>query len=121
MKKKTNKIYIQSKKRYLKKIIGTTGKPRLAIFRSHKHIYAQLIDDNNGKTILASSTVEKIVREKVAKKTATKEASRIVGEIIGKKALEKNIQTIVFDRGSKPYHGRVAELAEGVREIGLIF
>lgn len=121
MKKKTNKIYIQSKKRYLKKIVGTTEKPRLAIFRSHKHIYAQLIDDNNGKTILASSTVEKIVREKVAKKTATKEASRIVGGIIGKKALEKNIQTIIFDRGSKPYHGRVAELAEGVREIGVIF
>jgi large subunit ribosomal protein L18 len=121
MKKKTNKIYIQSKKRYLKKIVGTTTKPRLAVFRSHKHIYAQLIDDSNGKTILSSSTVDKIIREKVTKRTATKEASKLVGEIIAKKALEKNVQTIIFDRGSKPYHGRIAELAEGIRQVGLIF
>ena len=120
MKKKTNKIYIQSKKRYLKKIVGTTEKPRLAIFRSHKHIYAQLIDDSTAKTIATSSTLDKVLSSKI-KKTATKEASFLVGQNIGEKAREKNVTTIVFDRGNRPYHGRIASVAEGARDTGLIF
>ena len=121
MKKKINKLYTQSKKRYLKKIVGTKEYPRLSVFRSHKHIYAQLIDDENGKTIVASSTLEKQVKEKISNRTATQNAAQIVGTVIGTKASEKGINKVVFDRGTRPYHGRIAKLAEGARTIGLIF
>jgi large subunit ribosomal protein L18 len=120
MKTKQKKLYIQAKKRSLKKIVGTTEKPRLAIFRSHKHIYAQLIDDKTSTTIAFSSTLEKEIKEKTSA-LATKEASFFVGENIAKKALTKNITKIVFDRGNKPYHGRIQHLAEGARKEGLIF
>lgn len=121
MKKKKNKLYIQEKKRYLKKIVGTHECPRLAIFRSHKHIYAQLIDDQTGRTLASSSTLDKTLKESIGKQTATQQASYTIGQNIGKKALEKNIAQIIFDRGTKPYHGRIAKLAEGAREVGLIF
>ena len=120
MKKKVKKLYIQAKKRFLKKIIGTSEKPRLSIFRSHKHIYAQLINDKTKSTLAFSSTLESEIQEKTAC-LATKEASFFVGENIAKKAILKNIKTIVFDRGTKPYHGRIKSLAEGSREQGLIF
>lgn len=120
MKKKTKKLFIQQKKRYLKKIVGTSEKPRLAVFRSHKHIYAQLIDDKTSHTLAFSSTLESAVKEKITS-LATKEASFLVGESIAKKAYLKNITTIVFDRGNKPYHGRIKNLAEGARKEGLIF
>lgn len=120
MKKKQKKIYLQQKKRYLKKIVGTLGKPRLAVFRSHKHIYAQLIDDTLGQTITSSSTLEK--KEEFQKKSkATREISFFVGEFIAQKAKDKKITEIIFDRGEKPYHGRIQSLAEGARKGGLIF
>ena len=118
--RKVKKLYLQKKKRSLKKIIGTSERPRLSVFRSHKHIYAQLIDDSTAKTIATSSTLDKVLNSKI-KKTATKEASFLVGQNIGEKAREKNVTTIVFDRGNRPYHGRIASVAEGARDIGLIF
>lgn len=120
MKKKTKKIHFQAKKRYLKKIVGTFEKPRLAVFRSHKHIYAQLIDDKNGQTLVSSSTLDKLIIKNFTS-SATKEASLIVGENLAKKALQKNINFVIFDRGNRPYHGRIASLAEGARKEGLKF
>ena len=118
MKKKEKKLYIQQKKRYLKKIVGSIEKPRLSVFRSHNHIYAQLIDDQNGHTIAFSSTLDKNL---ALKSTANKEASFLVGEDLAKKAKKFEINKIVFDRGNKPYHGRIKSLAEGARNQGLIF
>jgi large subunit ribosomal protein L18 len=120
MKKKVKKIYLQQKKRSLKKIKGTQDKPRLAVFRSHKHIYAQLIDDNLAQTIAFSSTLEKdIIERKIS--TSTQEASKLVGESLAKKAKEKQVTLVVFDRGNRPYHGRIKSVAEGARKEGLIF
>ena len=119
MKKRIKKLYLQSKKRALKKIIGTTEKPRLSVFRSHKHIYAQLIDDSQGKTIVASSTLKKdLLPNEVS--SASIVASKLVGQSIGKAALEKDVTKVVFDRGNRLYHGRVAGIAEGAREVGLL-
>jgi large subunit ribosomal protein L18 len=120
MKKKRKKLYLQQKKRSLKKIVGTTEKPRLAVFRSHKHIYAQLIDDFTGTTITSSSTLDKELREKITK-SANCEASKLVGEKVAERAVSKNVQTIVFDRGNRPYHGRIESVADGARSKGLIF
>lgn len=120
MKKRTKKIHLQGKKRYLKKIVGTIEKPRLSVFRSHNHIYAQLIDDKYGKTLVFSSTLEKSISAQISS-TSTKEASFLVGESLAKKAGEKQINLVVFDRGNRPYHGRIASLAEGARKQGLIF
>ena len=120
MKKRSKKIHLQGKKRYLKKIVGTLEKPRLSVFRSHKHIYAQLIDDKNGKTLAFSSTLDKTIFTEICSK-ATRDASLLVGKNIAKKALEKHITYVVFDRGVRPYHGRIASLAEGARTEGLTF
>lgn len=120
MKKKTKKLYIQQKKRYLKKIVGSLEKPRLSVFRSHKHIYAQLIDDKYGRTLAFSSTLDKKIAEQLTS-TATQEAAFLVGEDLAKKALEKDLKIVVFDRGNRPYHGRISKIAEGARKQGLIF
>ena len=120
MKKKGKKLYLQDKRRYLKKIIGTEEKPRLSVFRSHNHIYAQLIDDTRGHTIVSSSTVIKeLVKD--LNSTSNQDASFLVGEQLGIKALEKQITKVVFDRGTRPYHGRIKKLAEGARNKGLNF
>nr|YP_011007542.1 50S ribosomal protein L18 [Syringoderma abyssicola]WAM64971.1 50S ribosomal protein L18 [Syringoderma abyssicola] len=107
-------------KREKKRIKGNDFKPRLSIYRSNKHIYAQVIDDSCSKTITSCSTLELEVKTK-CERTATKLASKIVGEIIGKRLIEKNIKEIIFDRGKYPYHGRIKELAEGARLVGVIF
>lgn len=120
MKKGLQKIYLQQKKRYLKKIVGTSERPRLAVFRSHKHIYAQLIDDKNGHTLAFSSTLDKEISSQV-KVMATQEASLLVGQSLAKKAIAKEISKVVFDRGNRPYHGRIKNVAEGARNAGLIF
>lgn len=120
MKKKEKKLYLQRKKRYLKKIIGTSERPRLSVFRSHRNISAQIINDEKKETIVSSSTLTKEIKTKI-NSGATKEAAFIVGEILGVKAKEKNITKIVFDRGKKPYHGRIAEVARGARTQGLSF
>jgi len=120
MKKKLKKVYLQQKKRYLRKIVGTLAKPRLAVFRSHLHIYAQLIDDKFGKTLAACSTVDKELSKKL-KITNNQEAAYEVGSELAKRALKKEITKVVFDRGTKPYRGRISKLAEGARKEGLIF
>lgn len=107
-------------KRHLRvrnKIAGTADCPRLNVFRSSKHIYAQIIDDNAGVTLVSASSMEKGFEGS----GSNKEAARKVGEIVGKRAVEKGIETVVFDRGGYLYHGRVQELAEGARESGLKF
>ena len=98
------------------KISGTAERPRLSVFRSEKNIYAQIIDDVAGNTLVAASSVEKDVGP-----GANKEAARKVGKLIAERALAKGIEEVVFDRGGYIYHGRVMELAEGAREGGLKF
>lgn len=104
-------------KRVRGKISGTPERPRLCVFRSEAHIYAQVIDDVNGVTLAAASSVEKSFEGR----GSNKEGARLVGKTVAERALEKGIDTVVFDRGGYIYHGRVAELAEGAREGGLKF
>lgn len=103
--------------RVRKKVSGTPAKPRLAVFRSEKNIYAQIIDDVNAVTLVAASSLDKDF-EGIG---SNKEAAKLVGEAIAKKAIEKGITEVVFDRGGFVYHGRVQSLAEGAREAGLEF
>jgi len=108
------------KRRHLRvrtKISGTAECPRLCVYRSNTNLYAQIIDDVAGVTIVSASTLDKDVKTKHANKEAAKE----VGALIAKKAIEKNIKTVVFDRGGYIYHGVVKELAEAAREAGLEF
>ncbi len=104
--------------RVRKKISGTPSKPRLNIFRSGNHIYAQIIDDSIGNTLVSASTLDK---SSSLTSTHNKEAAKYVGETIAKKALEKGIEDVVFDRSGYIYHGKVKELAEAAREAGLKF
>lgn len=112
----TNEKRIRRHTRVRAKIVGSADKPRLCVFRSNNHIYGQLIDDSKGVTLVAASDVE-IGKKKDAKTSLSKE----VGLLLAKKAMEKNISSIVFDRGGYQYHGRVKALAEGAREAGLKF
>jgi large subunit ribosomal protein L18 len=96
------------------------GKPRLSVFRSSKQIYAQIIDDGNGQTLVAASTLEKDNRSSL-KTGATIEAAKLVGKLIAERAVKAGIEHVVFDRGAYVYHGRVKALAEGAREAGLKF
>lgn len=104
-----------------KKLSGNPEKPRLVVFRSSKHIYAQFIDDVNAKTLLTISTKSKDVIEKIAEKKGKIEKSKLVGKIAAEKAAATNITNVVFDRNGYLYHGRVKALAEGAREGGLKF
>ena len=99
---------------------GTAERPRLAVFRSNNHISVQVIDDAAGNTLVAASTMEKDIKAKL-EKTNNVEAAKALGEIIAKRALDKGIETVVFDRGGYIYHGKVAALAEAAREAGLQF
>ena len=103
-----------------KKILGTTERPRLSVFRSNLHIYAQVIDDTKNSTIVSCSTLDKELINQIENGKTCK-ASELVGLLIGKRLLEKNIQKVVFDKKNKPYHGRIKALAEGARKAGLIF
>ena len=107
-------------RRIRKKISGTNTRPRLAVFRSARHIYVQAIDDNAGSTLAASST---LAIQKSLKKiyTGNKEAAKAVGTDVANKLMEKSISSVVFDRGGFIFHGRVQALAEGAREAGLKF
>ncbi len=113
----SNKARTKRHMRVRNKVSGTAECPRLNVFRSLKHIYAQLIDDEKGVTLASASTVEKDFEEYGGNKSAAHK----VGELIAKRAADKKITTVVFDRGGYIYHGRVQELAEGAREGGLKF
>jgi len=106
--------------RIRKKIKGTPERPRLAVFRSEKHIYAQIIDDTKGHTLVAASTLDKELRGKLAK-TYNVEAAKEVGRLIAQRALSLGIKKVVFDRGGFKYHGRIKALADAAREAGLEF
>ncbi len=129
-----NELRQRRHKRVRKKLSGTSEIPRLCVFRSNKHTYAQIIDDSNGTTLVAASTLEPEVKaqletrtvktengEKKEVKGADKTAAKVVGQAIAKKALDKGIEKVVFDRGGYIYTGRVKELADGAREGGLKF
>ena len=113
----TNKKRIRRHKRVRGKIFGTAQKPRLCVFRSLKNIYAQIIDDENGKTLASASSLDKDFNQY----GGNKEAAKLVGQAVAKAAIEKGITEVVFDRGGYIFHGRVQELAEGAREAGLKF
>ena len=112
-----NKARLKRHRRVRAKISGTAACPRLNVFRSSKHIYAQLIDDVNGVTLVSASSMDK----EFEGEGGNKEAAKKVGQLLGKRAVEKGIETVVFDRGGYLYHGRVKELADGARESGLKF
>lgn len=120
MKNTTKKPIDKIKARIRSKVKGTPDKPRLSIFRSNTHIYAQIIDDTLGKTIVSSSTLDKDIKTLI-NSSSTCEASQAVGRDIAKKSLENKISTVVFDRGGRLYHGRIKALADAAREEGLQF
>ncbi|RBP67416.1 large subunit ribosomal protein L18 [Alkalibaculum bacchi] len=115
-----NKVRKGRHKRLRYKISGTTQKPRLNVFRSNSNIYAQIIDDVNGATLVAASSLDKDLKGTL-ESLNHKEVAKAVGKAIGEKAVSKGIESVVFDRGGYIYHGRVKELADGAREAGLKF
>ncbi len=104
-----------------RKLFGSSDRPRLSVYKSNKHIYAQLIDDFEGRTLAASSSLSPAFRERGGKVGGDREAARIVGEILGEAAKNSGVQKIALDRNGYQYHGRVAELADAVRKQGVEF
>ena len=115
-----NSERIKRHKRIRNKISGTTERPRLSVFRSTKHIYAQIIDDVKGVTLVAASTMEKAIADAVKEMTKSEQA-KYVGAELGRRAAAKGVTTVVFDRSGYLYMGRLEALAEGAREAGLQF
>ncbi len=115
-----NSIRLRKHARVRKKINGTAETPRLSVFRSSKHIYAQIIDDVSSTTLVAASSLDEALKGKL-EYSGNKDAAKEVGKLIATKAIEKGIKQVVFDRGGYLYHGRVKELADGAREAGLEF
>jgi large subunit ribosomal protein L18 len=115
-----NKARLKRHLRIRKTITGTTERPRLSVFRSSKHIYAQIIDDVQGVTIAQASTLDVELKTSV-ENGGNVDAARQVGELVAKRAVEKNVTKVVFDRGGYLYHGRIQALADAAREAGLDF
>lgn len=115
-----NEARLRKHIRVRRKVKGTAERPRLNVFRSLKQIYAQIIDDNTGNTLVAASTLDEALKGKV-ESGGNKEAAKEVGKLIAAKAAEKGIKSVVFDRGGYIYHGRIKELADAAREAGLEF
>jgi large subunit ribosomal protein L18 len=110
-------IRFKHKKRIRAKLVGTAERPRLVVFRSNANIYAQLVDDAKGHTIVAASTTEK----ELSKSGANIEGSKAVGQLVAKRAMAKGVKDVVFDRGGYLYHGKIKALADAAREAGLNF
>ncbi|MCA9879047.1 MAG: 50S ribosomal protein L18 [Thermomicrobiales bacterium] len=124
MRRKFRKPLTKRQRRHVRvraKVAGTQSRPRLNVFRSSAHIYAQVIDDDRGHTLLAASDLEPEVRERAGAEANKSARARVVGEIIGERAKAAGIDAIVFDRGGYLYHGRVKAVAEGARAAGLTF
>ena len=119
-KESRQKVRVKKHMKIRNRFSGTAERPRLAVFRSNNHMYAQIIDDTVGNTLVAASTLEKDVKAEL-EKTNNVEAAAYLGKVIAKKALDKGITTVVFDRGGFIYQGKVAALAEAAREAGLEF
>ena len=115
----SNTVRLRIHARIRKQLQGEEGRPRLCVFRSNKHIYAQIVDDSKGRTIVAASTLDADARNE--KGGGNISAAKSVGKIVAKRAIDKGIQSVVFDRGGYIYHGRVRALAEAAREAGLKF
>ena len=111
---------VRRHRRVRKKVLGTSERPRLSVYRSLHHIHAQIIDDTVSRTLTAASTLNSDVREGLAK-TGGCDAARAVGKRLAEKALALGVRTVVFDRGGSRYHGRVKALAEAARKVGLVF
>jgi large subunit ribosomal protein L18 len=111
----------RAKRGLRKKIQGTKERPRLVVFRSLKHIYGTIVDDSHGRTILQVSSLNKEIADELKATKGKTNVSKIVGMALARKALEKNIQQVVFDRGGRLYHGRLKAFADGAREGGLKF
>ncbi|MCD6320169.1 MAG: 50S ribosomal protein L18 [Candidatus Desulfofervidaceae bacterium] len=112
---------LRRKRRVRKKVFGTSVRPRLSVFRSLKHIYAQIIDDTKGATLVAASTLDPELRDKVKEVKGKIAAAQLVGKLIARRALEKGIKQVVFDRNGFLYHGRIKAVADAAREAGLEF
>ncbi len=120
-KRKDRRLATAKRHLRVRKIIsGTPDMPRLSVARTLQHVYAQIIDDQAGFTLVSASSTEAAIRERAGDATKT-DVARLVGKLVGERALAKGIKRVVFDRGGKLYHGRVAALAEGARESGLEF
>ena len=119
-KKSRSEVRVKKHRRLRNHLSGTAERPSLAVFRSNQHIYAQIIDDTVGNTLVSASTLQKDVKAEL-EKTSNVEAAAYVGTVIAKKALEKGITTVVFDRGGYIFHGKVKALADAAREAGLEF
>jgi large subunit ribosomal protein L18 len=118
---KTNKFRRNARHiRVRRRVKGVSARPRLAIFRSLSHVYAQVIDDTEGKTLVAASSLESEVRTQVDGNPKV-EVSKLVGALVARRAVEKGVSTVVFDRGGHKYHGRIKALADAARQGGLIF
>lgn len=124
MRQKFRKALTPRQRRHVRvraKVKGTSARPRLNVFRSAAHIYAQVIDDNYGRTLVAASDLEEAVRERAGSGATKSARAKVVGEVVGERAKEAGIESIVFDRGGYLYHGRVKAVADGAREAGLQF
>ncbi len=122
MTKISRKLQTQKRHRRLRRfLIGNESRPRLSVFRSNNHIYAQVIDDSAQKTLCSASTLDKELKETSEKLSSNCNSSSIVGELLAKRALKKGIKQVIFDRGGNLYHGRVKALADAAREAGLQF
>mgnify|MGYP005608253733 FL=1 len=119
-KESRKEVRVKKHMRIRNRFSGTAERPRLAVFRSNNHMYAQIIDDTVGNTLVAASTVEKEVKEQL-EKTNNVDAAAYLGTVIAKRAIEKGIDTVVFDRGGFIYQGKIAALADAAREAGLKF
>ena len=119
-KESRSKVRVKKHKRLRNRFSGTAERPRLAVFRSNNHMYAQVIDDTVGNTLVSASTLEKDVKAEL-EKTNDVSAAAYLGTVIGKRALEKGITTVVFDRGGFIYQGKITALADAAREAGLEF
>ena len=119
-KESRSKIRVNKHRRLRNRLSGTPNRPRLAVFRSNNHMYAQIIDDTVGNTLVAASTLQKDVKAELEKTNDVAAATKL-GTVIAKKALEKGITTVVFDRGGFIYQGKIQALAEAAREAGLNF
>ena len=119
-KESRQKVRVKKHKRMRNHLSGTAQKPRLAVFRSNNHMYAHIIDDTVGNTLVAASTLEKEIKAEL-EKTNNVDAAAYLGTVIAKRAVEKGIKTVVFDRGGFIYQGKIAALADAAREAGLEF
>jgi large subunit ribosomal protein L18 len=116
----TKKAALRRRGHVRKKVFGIPDRPRLSVFRSNRHIYAQIVDDAAGATLVSASTRTKSLRDQVPN-AGNKKAAKIVGEAVAKQALSVGVKCVCFDRNRYKYHGRVRALAEGAREAGLVF